>query len=81
MTNLHVRLISELTAMDRKQMKRKGYNPYALAQYFKAAEGVTDAKSFAAAFTPTRAMHGVAKRLGFALDVEHGEWKLTGEER
>jgi hypothetical protein len=76
MTTFHDKLIHELTAMDRKDSTRPGYNHYALAQYFEAAEGVYDAASFAEAFNPTRGMHGVARRLGLALDVERGRWVI-----
>lgn len=72
--NLHTKLIHLLTELDQKQSKRKGYNPYALPQYFAAAEDVTDAESFAKAFNPTRGMHSIARKLGFALDVDRGEW-------
>ena len=77
---LEVRLIHELTELDRRLSKRPGHNqsPYALGHYFRAAEGVTDSDSFAAAFTPTREMHGVAKRLGLHLDVSFGRWMHTG---
>jgi hypothetical protein len=64
--------------MDRKASTRRGYNPYALAQYFEAAQDVTDAASFAEAFNATREMHGVARRLGLGLDVERGAWVLRG---
>lgn len=68
------RLIRALTEMDRKQSKKKDFNPYALAQYFMAAESVFDAKSFADAFTPCRFMHKVAKLVGLNLDVKNGKW-------
>lgn len=70
----HDRLIHELTTLDRRESRRPGYNPYALAIYFRAAEGVTDADSFRRAFLPTRGMHTVARRLGLGLDVERGCW-------
>jgi len=73
----HDRLIHELTAMDRRAGRRPGYNPYALPQYFEAAKDVQDARSFAAAFNPTRGMHGIARRLGLALEVERGAWVVT----
>ncbi len=73
----HQRLISELTQLDNRESMRKHHNPYALSHYFKAAEGVTDAKSFADAFIPTRGMHRVAKNLGLGLDVEKGRWIFT----
>ena len=72
----HDQLISELTQLDQRQSKRKGYNPYALPQYFTAAQDVTDAASFADAFTPTRGMHRVAKNLGLSLDVIRGLWVM-----
>lgn len=76
----HTRLVMALTSQDRKESKRKGYNIYALAQYFIAAEDVTDAKSFSEAFTPTSGMHQVAKTMGFDLDVERGRW-ITKESK
>lgn len=39
---LHDRLISYLTQYDKRQSTRRGYNPYALAQYFRAAEDLKD---------------------------------------
>lgn len=74
MSDFHTRLVHELTALDQRESKRKSYNPYALGQYLKAAEGVTNAASFAKAFTPARIMHAVAKRLGLRLGVERGFW-------
>ena len=77
--DFHTRLIHELTALDKRQSTKRGYNPNALGIYFQAAENVTDAKSFANAFTPTRGMHTVAKKLGLPLDVERGDWVLLSE--
>lgn len=34
------RAIQSLSAFDRKQSTRKGHNPYALAQYLRAADGL-----------------------------------------
>ena len=73
----HDRLISELTQMDQRASKRRGYNHYALAQYFEAAQGVTDAKSFSESFTACAAMLRVAKKLGLGLEVKGGFWELT----
>lgn len=69
-------LNSLLVTMDRKNAKRKDYNPYALGLYLTAAETVHDAKSFAEAFNPTRGIHWVAKQMGYALDVDKGNWIL-----
>jgi hypothetical protein len=77
--NFHDKLISELTKMDIRNSKFNHYNPYALAQYFKAAENVVDAKTFLEAFIPSREMHSIAKRLGLNLEVEKGEWILESE--
>lgn len=77
--DFHTRLIHELTALDRRQSTKRGYNPNALGIYFRAAENVTDADSFANAFTPTRGMHTVAKKLGLPLGVERGEWIILRE--
>ena len=73
----HTRLIMALTAQDRKESTRKGYNPCALAIVFNAAVDVVDAKSFSEAFTPTRGMHSVAKKLELGLDVDHGRWVVV----
>jgi hypothetical protein len=73
----HDRLIHELTALDRRERNRKGWNPYALGQYFQAAEGVVDAATFAKAFIPCRGMHRIAKNLGLDLDVQHGQWIIV----
>ena len=70
----HDRLIHELTKMDERDSKKKSYNPYALAQYFQAAENVIDAATFAKVFIPTRTMHTISKRLNLGLDVDHGNW-------
>jgi len=75
--DFHTKLIHELTSLDRRQSTRRGYNPYALPQYFAAAENVTDSASFADAFTPTRGMHRVAKNLGLNLEVDRGQWILS----
>lgn len=74
------KLVQELTTYDRKQSKTKSYNRYALPQYFEAAKGVTDAASFAKHFTPSRGMHGIAKRMGWSdrLTVDRGCWVLDG---
>jgi hypothetical protein len=77
--DFHTRLIHELTALDRRNSTKRGYNPNALGIYFRAAENVTDAKSFADAFTPTRGMHTVAKNLGLPLGVERGDWIMLSE--
>ena len=71
----HERLIHELTVQDSREFFKPGFNPYALAQYFEAAQGVTDAASFAAAFNPTRGMHRVARAMNFNLEVENGKWR------
>ena len=72
--DFHTKLIMLLTELDHRQSKRKGWNCYALPQYFAAAETVTDAKSFADAFCPTRGMHSIARKLGLGLNVEKGVW-------
>ena len=73
----HDRLIHALTDLDRRESRRAGYNPHALGLYFQAAEGVTDAVSFARAFCATRGMHRVARSLGLPLDVRSGTWICT----
>ena len=77
--DFRTRLVSELTSMDRRASKRPGYNPYALAQYLEAADGVVDAESFADRFTPSRPMHTVARRLRLGLDVDRGRWVLVDQ--
>ncbi len=77
--DFHTRLIHELTDLDRRNSTKRGYNPNALGIMFGAAENVTDANSFANAFTPTRGMHKVAKNLGLPLDVEKGQWVILRE--
>lgn len=75
--SLHDRLIHELTQLDIKNSKRKGYNPFALGIYFGAAEDVVDAKTFTDAFTPTRGTHAIARKIFGNLDVARGEWVFT----
>jgi hypothetical protein len=42
-TNItHIKLVMALTEYDRRQQKRKGYNRYALAQYFEALAWAED---------------------------------------
>lgn len=74
--NFHDKLIHLLTAYDMRQSKTKHYNPNALALYFIAAKGVTDAQTFAASFTPSGPMHTIAKKLDLGLDVDRGHWVL-----
>ena len=76
---MHAKLIHELTALDRRESTKRGYNPYALPQYFQAANDVTDARTFAQAFNATRGMHRVARNMGWSLEVERGRWVLDGE--
>ena len=79
-------LVHELTTLDREESTRKGWNPYALAHYLRAAEdvavavaaGVDRESAFADAFTPCRGMHKVAQRLGLRLDVQRGAWVHVG---
>ena len=70
----HTKLVAELIALDKKESTKKGYNPFAIGLYLEAAQDVTDAESFADNFTATRGMHKVAKNMGYALDVERGNW-------
>lgn len=77
--SFHDKLIHELTAMDRRDSAKKGYNPYALAIMFNAAKDVTDAKSFADAFNATRGLHRVARNLNLPLEVKNGRWLLESE--
>ena len=74
--NFHDKLISKLTELDRRESRKPGHNIYAIAHYFRAADGVTDAQTFAEAFIPTRGMHWVSKELGLGLEVENGRWIL-----
>ena len=72
----HTRLLMALSALDEREAKRPGHNPYALALYFEAADDVHDARSFADAFTPSRGMDRVARSLGLDLSVDRGRWVL-----
>lgn len=75
--SFHSKLIHELVELDKRESKREAFpNIYRLGHYLKAAEGVTDASSFADAFNPTRGMHTVSRRLGLGLDVDRGYWVL-----
>lgn len=79
------RLGMELTTMDSRDSRRKGWNPWALPQYLAAADevatmigrGSSAEQAFSYYFTPTRGIHGVARRLGLALAVDRGQWKET----
>lgn len=42
MASLHFQIVQAVTSYDRKQEGKKGYNPYALAQYLAAASNVDD---------------------------------------
>jgi len=70
------KLKTELMSADMKMRMKTGYNPYGLAIMFGAAVDVDTAEKFMNAFVPTREMHGVAKRMGWPLDVDHGKWVL-----
>ncbi len=77
MMDFQARLTHELTALDIRESKReRSPNIYRLGHYLEAAEGVTDAASFAKAFNPTRGMNTVARKLGLGLDVNRGRWVL-----
>ena len=81
-------LVSLLTQNDAvrcaKEIKRYGRaNIYALSIELGAvhetlepmlASGATWESAFSETFTPTRANHGIARKLGLALDVERGQW-------
>lgn len=70
-------LTHQLIELDIRESKReRSPNIYRLGHYLEAAEGVTDARSFADAFNPTRGMHTVSKKLGLGLDVKSGHWVL-----
>lgn len=79
------KLVHEITAVDRKNSTKKGYNPYALGIMFGAVdsmfEEIANGQSYESAFqehfTPTRDNHGIAKRLGLNLDVQRGQWIRT----
>jgi hypothetical protein len=83
-----VSLITQADERDRKRaLKRQSqgktsyHNIHALPLMFKAADKVkdNDAATFAAAFTPTRSNHPIAKKLGLPLDVQRGRWVRTDE--
>ena len=77
MMDFQARLTHELIALDIRQSKRERTpNIYRLGLLLEASEGVTDAASFAKAFTPDRTLHTVSKKLGLGLDVQSGQWVL-----
>lgn len=51
---LHTRMVMAVTDYDRKQMSRRGYNPYALAQYLEAVEAIE--KEISSGTTPRQAI-------------------------
>lgn len=86
-----MRLISELTQLDGREEtseRRRRYpvNHYRLSHYLHAADdvvaavaaGATETDAFADAFTPTRGMLTVARRLSLNLDVTRGRWTPRG---
>lgn len=75
---INYKLKMALTEQDAKDAGKPGYNPYALGLMFQAAENVNTPEQFARAFIPTRGMHAVARRMGWALTVEKGHWVLNG---
>ena len=84
MTIDRTKLINLITEADRKAANKPGYNPYALAHMFKAAdEAIAECTSygsdraFARNFTPTRTNHGIARKLGLNLDVQRGRWEYA----
>lgn len=77
------KLAHELTQLDIKESAReRRVNVYRLGHYLAAkdravelvAQGKSESEAFAECFTPTRGMHGIAERLGLALDVDRGRW-------
>ena len=78
-------LMHELTTLDREESGRRGWNPYALGHYLRAADdvaeaiaaGATPAAAFADAFTACRGMHKVARALRLPLGVDAGHWVVT----
>jgi hypothetical protein len=77
---LRNKLLSILTEYDRRESKKKRYNPYALAHYCKGIQNVADAMADGAAiedallkgFCGSLLKH-IAKKLG--LKVEYSKWQ------
>ena len=85
--SFRLRLLHELTELDRRESagevkRRYPVNIYRLSLYLGAAndvlasieDGSTPEDAFTSAFTPSRGMHTVARRLRLRLDVERGRW-------
>ena len=80
---LRAQLVSALIAMDKRASTKQGWNPNALSLMLGSvqdnfdpavAAGASPEDAFMETFTPTRGTHGVAKKLGLALDVDRGQW-------
>lgn len=76
-------LVSELTQLDERKRRtdNKTWNCHFLGLALQAIHGVeqdsdnqTNEELFTNAFTPSREMHRVAKKLGLRLDVDRGQW-------
>lgn len=81
--SFHDSAVNELTRLDREMSAkpRAQWNPYflgialtSLQDVEKEMLGAVPEEIFREAFTPSREMHRVARRLGLALDVDRGQW-------
>ncbi len=64
MSDLHFRIVNAVTTFDRKQARKRGYNPHALGHYIRAAHQVDEA--IAAGIAPREAIK--ANFIGRLLD-------------
>lgn len=84
------KLVSLLTQLDAKQAQQemragRRVNIYRIGIYLEAAndfdalmrKGKAAEAAYAEVFTPSRPMHGIAKKLGLALDVDRGQWVVV----
>jgi hypothetical protein len=69
---IEARLIQALTAYDRKQSTRRGYNPYALGQYFERVENIM--RDIAGGATPRQAIIA-----GFTGRLQDAALRAIGE--
>jgi hypothetical protein len=85
--DFHQKVLSEVTQLDERKRRQRGpWNPYFLGIVCRDAlpaidecleQGMSEAEAFAEAFTPSREMHSVARRLELPLDVDRGRWVIT----
>ena len=76
------KIVSELTQLDaRKARTDRHWNRHFIGIALQAMDGFEDdaaergpVAAFCERFTACREMHGIARRLGFAVDVQRGQW-------